>query len=124
DLPIDDAIELMHRTAADLQKDPFIRGLIRSHLEIQDIHEFDNGCPILRMRMRTAPEYQWNVSRALNLDPKRRMEAEKNNLSAPGMSISMEASGGVRYDKYGKASGSSAARMDWTIDENPPAVAH
>jgi small-conductance mechanosensitive channel len=116
DLPIDDAIELMHRTAADLRKDPFMRGLIRSHLEIQDIHEFDNGCPILRMRMRTTPEYQWNVARAFNLALKRRLEAEHINLGAPRMSVAMETSGSTRYSKSDTATRDQGTTMDWPID--------
>lgn len=120
DLRIDDAIELMRRTAADLHRDPFMRGLIRSHLEMQGIHEFDNGCPILRMRLRTAPEYQWDVSRAFNLALKRRMEAEYINLGAPRMSVSMESSGGARYDRRGKtAEDESAATVDWPTDDRP-----
>lgn len=116
-LPIDDAIELMRRTASDLNRDPFMRGLIRSHLEMQGIHEFDNGCPILRMRLRTAPEYQWDVSRAFNLALKRRMESEYINLGAPRMSVSMEAGGGARYDKRGKTSeDDTATTIDWPTD--------
>ena len=117
DLRIDDAIELMRRTASDLHRDPFMRGLIRSHLEMQGIHEFDNGCPILRMRLRTAPEYQWDVARAFNLALKRRMEAEYINLGAPRMSVSMEAGGGARYDKRGKTSeDDSTTTVDWPMD--------
>lgn len=117
DLRIDDAIELMRRTAADLHRDPFMRGLIRSHLEMQGIHEFDNGCPILRMRLRTAPEYQWDVSRAFNLALKRRMETEYINLGAPRMSVSMEAGGGARYGKRGKTAGEEpSASVDWPMD--------
>jgi small-conductance mechanosensitive channel len=104
DMRIDDAITLMRRTASDLHRDPFLRGLIRSHLEIQGIHEFQDGCPILRARLRTAPEYQWDVSRAFNLALKRRMENEYINLGAPRLSVSMEAGGGSRYGKRGKPS--------------------
>lgn len=102
DMRIDDAINLMRRTASDLHRDPFLRGLIRSHLEIQGIHEFQDGCPILRARMRTAPEYQWDVSRAFNLALKRRMESEYINLGAPRISVAMEAGGGSRFGKRGK----------------------
>lgn len=102
DIRIDDAINLMRRTASDLHRDPFLRGLIRSHLEIQGIHEFQDGCPILRARLRTAPEYQWDVSRAFNLALKRRMETEYINLGAPRLSVAMEAGGGSRFDKHGK----------------------
>src|SRR5699024_6068470 len=66
DLPIDDAIKLMKETAEQLRKDPFIRFRIWSPLEMQGIHSFEDGCPILRMRFRTAPEYQWDVARAFN----------------------------------------------------------
>lgn len=102
DMRIDDAINLMRRTASDLHRDPFLRGLIRSHLEIQGIHEFQDGCPILRARLRTAPEYQWDVSRAFNLALKRRMETEYINLGAPRISVAMEAGGGSRFGKRGK----------------------
>lgn len=119
DLNIDDAIELMRRTASDLQRDPFMRGLVRSHLEMQGIHEFDNGCPILRMRLRTAPEYQWDVSRAFNLALKRRMESEYINLGAPRISVAMEAGGGTRYDKQGKTTEDKATTVDWPTDNQP-----
>ncbi|WP_158583557.1 mechanosensitive ion channel domain-containing protein [Salinisphaera sp. Q1T1-3] len=122
DLRIDDAIELMRRAAADLHRDPFMRGLIRSHLEMQGIHEFDNGCPILRMRLRTAPEYQWDVSRAFNLALKRRMEAEYINLGAPRMSVTMEAGGGTRYGKRGKPvseDSTGTTNLDWPTDDAP-----
>ena len=117
----EDAIELMRKTAADLHRDPFMRGLIRSHLEMQGIHEFDNGSPILRMRLRTAPEYQWDVSRAFNLALKRRMEAEYINIGAPRMSVSMEAAGGARFDKRGKPSDteSTPTNLDWPTDNAP-----
>lgn len=116
--PIDDAIALMHHTAADLQRDPFIRSLIRSPLEMQGIHEFDDGCPILRMRFRTTPEYQWNVSRAFNLALKRRMEAEHIHLGAPRLSISMEPGGGAHFDKANKKSG-DGSKIDQPAASSP-----
>lgn len=101
DMLIDDAIELMHETARELRRDPRVGHLIRSPLEIQDIHSFEDGCPILRMRLHTAPEYQWNVSRAFNLLLKRRMEAQSVELGAPRLSINMTGEGGVHYRRGG-----------------------
>lgn len=120
DMAIDDAIELMRKTASDLHKDPFMRGLIRSHLEMQGIHEFDNGCPILRMRIRTAPEYQWTVGRAFNLALKRRMEADQISLGSPRMSIAMEAGGGARFNKTEKSTDNEKPSIvDWPTDDRP-----
>src|SRR5699024_11921790 len=83
DMPIDDAITLMQETADELRRDPRVGHLIRSPLEIQDIHSFEDGCAILRMRLYTAPEYQWNVSRAINLLLKRRREPQTHRTAAP-----------------------------------------
>jgi hypothetical protein len=47
------------------------------------------------MRMRTKPEYQWDVSRAFNLLLKRRMEDLYLDLAAPRISVQMEAGGGA-----------------------------
>jgi small-conductance mechanosensitive channel len=96
DLPIDDAIKLMTDTAEELRADPAMRWLIWSPLEMQGIHAFEDGCPVLRMRMRTKPEYQWDVSRAFNLMLKRRMEDLYLDLAAPRISVQMEAGGGAR----------------------------
>lgn len=90
DFPIDDAITLMKDTAEELRKGWRMARLIRSPLEMQGIHAFEDGCPILRMRMRTAPEYQWDVSRAFNLLLKQRMEKQFISLGAPRLSVHME----------------------------------
>lgn len=98
DLPIDDAIALMHRTAADLRQEPGMRGLVWSGLEIQGIQAFEDGCPILRIRLRTAPEYQWDVARAFNLQLKKRMEAEYVDLATPRLSLTMNDANDGRSD--------------------------
>jgi len=58
---------------------------------MQGVQGFEDGCPILRMRFRTAPEMQWDVSRAFNLLLKQRMEAQEIDLGVPRLSVSMEA---------------------------------
>jgi len=63
---------------------------------MQGIHAFEDGCPILRMRFRTAPEMQWDVSRAFNLMLKQRMETQEIDLGVPRLSLSMEA----RSERY------------------------
>lgn len=88
---IDDAITLMQETAQELRNDPMMRHYIWSPLEMQGIHAFEDGCPILRMRFRTAPEMQWDVSRAFNLMLKQRMESQEIDLGVPRISLSMEA---------------------------------
>ncbi|WP_447555551.1 mechanosensitive ion channel domain-containing protein [Vreelandella sp. EE22] len=90
DMHIDDAITLMQETAQELRKDPMMRHYIWSPLEMQGVQGFEDGCPILRMRFRTAPEMQWDVSRAFNLLLKQRMEAQKIDLGVPRLSVSME----------------------------------
>lgn len=90
DMRIDDAITLMQETAQELRKDPMMRHYIWSPLEMQGVQGFEDGCPILRMRFRTAPEMQWDVSRAFNLLLKQRMEEQKIDLGVPRLSVSME----------------------------------
>ena len=96
ELPIDDAILLMTETAEELRTQPDMRWLIWSPLEIQGIHAFEEGCPVLRMRMRTKPECQWDVSRAFNLLLKRNMEERYLDVAAPRISVQMDAEGGGR----------------------------
>ncbi|WP_447928269.1 mechanosensitive ion channel family protein [Vreelandella sp. EE27] len=90
DMHIDDAITLMQETAQELRKDPMMRHYIWSPLEMQGVQGFEDGCPVLRMRFRTAPEMQWDVSRAFNLLLKQRMEAQNIDLGVPRLSVSME----------------------------------
>ena len=91
ELPIDDAILLMEETAEELRTQPDMRWLIWSPLEMQGIHSFEEGCPVLRMRMRTKPECQWDVSRAFNLLLKRNMEQRYIDVAAPRISVQMDA---------------------------------
>ncbi|MFP4263090.1 MAG: mechanosensitive ion channel domain-containing protein [Halomonas sp.] len=102
DMPIDDAITLMHETAQALRQDPMMRHYIWSPLEMQGIQAFEEGCPILRMRFRTAPEMQWDVARAFNLLLKQRMEAQGVDLGMPRLSVAMEGRGGGRLDGTGE----------------------
>ncbi|MGS2742873.1 mechanosensitive ion channel domain-containing protein [Halomonas sp. LS-001] len=99
DMKIDDAIDLMHETALALRQDPMMRHYIWSPLEMQGVHSFEEGCPILRMRFKTAPEMQWDVSRAFNLLLKQRMEEQAIHLGVPRMSISMEGHSGGSSQK-------------------------
>lgn len=103
DMPIDDAVTLMRETAMELRKEPWIGSLIRSPLEMQGVHSFEDGCPILRMRMRTSPEWQWDVGRAFNQLLKQRMERMEVTLGAPRLTISMAADGGRQYSHNSKS---------------------
>ncbi|MGJ7458907.1 mechanosensitive ion channel domain-containing protein [Halomonas sp. MA07-2] len=98
DMKIDDAISLMQETAQALRQDPMMRHYIWSPLEMQGIQAFEEGCPILRMRFRTAPEMQWDVARAFNLLLRQRMEEQEIDLGVPRLSVSMEGRGGGRLD--------------------------
>ncbi|MGM0701361.1 MAG: mechanosensitive ion channel family protein [Pseudomonadota bacterium] len=98
EMKIDDAITLMQETAQALRQDPMMRHYIWSPLEMQGIHAFEDGCPILRMRFRTAPEMQWDVARAFNLLLKQRMEEQGVDLGVPRLSVAMEGHGGGRLD--------------------------
>ncbi|MDR5899098.1 mechanosensitive ion channel family protein [Halomonas vilamensis] len=91
DMEIDAATTLMQETAQTLRQDPMMRHHIWSPLEMQGIDAFEDGCPILRMRFRTAPEMQWDVARAFNLLLKQRMEAQHIDLGVPRLSVNMEA---------------------------------
>lgn len=102
DMKIDDAVTLMQETAQELRQDPMMRHHIWSPLEMQGIDSFEDGCPILRMRLRTAPEMQWDVARAFNLLLKQRFEAQEMDLGIPRLSISMEGQGGDRFDGTGE----------------------
>lgn len=97
-MKIDDAVTLMQETALELRQDPVMRHHIWSPLEMEGVHAFEEGCPILRMRFRTAPQMQWDVMRAFNLLLKRRMEQQELDLGVPRLSISMEGSGEGRLD--------------------------
>ena len=97
-MKIDDAITLMHDIGLELRQDPMMRHHIWSPLEMQGIDSFEDGCPILRMRFRTAPEMQWDVARAYNLLLKQRMEAQSLDLGVPRLSVSMEGMGGGHLD--------------------------
>jgi moderate conductance mechanosensitive channel len=98
DMKIDDAIDLMQETAQALRQDPMMRHHIWSPLEMQGIQAFEEGCPILRMRWRTAPAMQWDVARAFNLLLRQRMEEQGLDLAMPRLSVSMEGRGGGRLD--------------------------
>jgi len=114
DMKIDDAITLMQETAQELRRDPMMRHYIWSPLEMQGVQGFEDGCPILRMRFRTAPEMQWDVSRAFNLLLKQRMEAQEIDLGVPRLSVSMEARS---EDRMEATSGTSFSLEDG-VSEN------
>lgn len=111
-MKIDDAITLMQETAQELRKDPMMRHYIWSPLEMQGVQGFEDGCPILRMRFRTAPEMQWDISRAFNLLLKQRMEAQEIDLGVPRLSLSMEARSEDRMDEM--------AGSDFSLDNGSP----
>ncbi|MFY0990045.1 mechanosensitive ion channel family protein [Halomonas sp. C05BenzN] len=113
DMKIDDAITLMQETGQTLRQDPMMRHHIWSPLEMQGINGFEDGCPILRMRFRTAPEMQWDVARAFNLLLRQRMEEQEIDLGIPRLSVSMEGRGGGRLDgssEYGAGRDASGRR--------------
>jgi moderate conductance mechanosensitive channel len=112
DMPIDDAIDLTQDTAQALRQDPMMRHHIWSPLEMQGIDAFEDGCPILRMRFRTAPEMQWDVARAFNLLLKQRMEQQAVDLGVPRFSIRMEGHGGGRLDGSAERGDDSASERD------------
>ncbi len=112
EMKIDDAITLMQETAQALRQDPMMRHYIWSPLEMQGIHAFEDGCPILRMRFRTAPEMQWDVARAFNLLLKQRMEAQGVDLGVPRLSVSMEGRGGGRLDGSSEHGDERASERD------------
>ena len=108
DMKIDSAINLMQETALGLRKDPMMRHYIWSPLEMQGIHGFDEGCPILRMRFKTAPEMQWDVARAFNLLLKQRMDEQEIYLGAPRLSIRMEGHAAAGWQDTASATSSPA----------------
>ncbi|MGC3873834.1 mechanosensitive ion channel family protein [Halomonas sp. GXIMD04776] len=89
-MKIDDATSLMKEVADDLRKDPVLRHLIWSPLEFQGIQRFEEGAAILRIRMRTKPEYQWDVTRAFNLRLKQRMDQDGQDLAMPRLNVVMQ----------------------------------
>ncbi|MDQ7732596.1 mechanosensitive ion channel [Halomonas sp. SpR1] len=118
DMKIDDAITLMQETAQELRRDPMMRHYIWSPLEMQGVQGFEDGCPILRMRFRTAPEMQWDVSRAFNLLLKQRMEAQEIDLGVPRLSVSMEARSEDRMEAAAGTSFSLEKGSQETAQEN------
>lgn len=89
-MKIDDATTLMKEVADDLRKDPVLRHLIWSPLEFQGIQRFEEGAAVLRIRMRTKPEYQWDVTRAFNLRLKQRMDQDGQDLAMPRLNVVMQ----------------------------------
>ncbi|RDB44222.1 mechanosensitive ion channel family protein [Halomonas sp. DQ26W] len=104
-MKIDGAITLMHDTAQELRQDPMMRHHIWSPLEMQGVDRFDEGAAVLRMRLRTAPAMQWDVSRAFNLLLKQRMEAQEIDLGMPRLSVSMEGHPGDDMSAVTESSG-------------------
>ncbi|WP_053070621.1 mechanosensitive ion channel family protein [Halomonas sp. PR-M31] len=86
-MKIDDATTLMKEVAEDLRKDPVLRHLIWSPLEFQGIQRFEEGAAVLRIRMRTKPEYQWDVTRAFNLRLKQRLDQDGQDLAMPRLNV-------------------------------------
>ncbi|MGY4877156.1 mechanosensitive ion channel domain-containing protein [Vreelandella aquamarina] len=119
DMKIDNAINLMHETALALRQDPMMRHYIWSPLEMQGVHAFEEGCPILRMRFKTAPEMQWDVARAFNLLLKQRMEEQAINLGVPRLSISMEghSAGNAQKEPHGSLRNTSGRQPTHTPGE-------
>ncbi|NOG31567.1 mechanosensitive ion channel [Halomonas sp. TBZ9] len=111
DMKIDSAINLMQETALALRQDPMMRHYIWSPLEMQGVNGFEEGCPILRMRFKTAPEMQWDVARAFNLLLKQRMEAQELNLGAPRLSVSMEGQAAAGWQAADSPARTSGARQ-------------
>ncbi len=93
-MPVDDTIKLLREVAADLRRDTFLGFRVWSRLEVQGVERFDEGGAILRVRMRTAPEWQWDVARGFNLLLKQRMEELGIDVAAPRLSVQMEGRGG------------------------------
>lgn len=123
DMKIDSAINLMQETALALRQDPMMRHYIWSPLEMQGINGFEEGCPILRMRFKTAPEMQWDVARAFNLLLKQRMEAQELNLGAPRLSVSMEGQAAAGWQAIDGSARASGARQPHAPGE-PSGEAH
>ncbi|WP_311948569.1 mechanosensitive ion channel family protein [Halomonas piscis] len=125
---IDDAITLMQETAQELRNNPMMRHYIWAPLEMQGIHAFEEGCPILRMRFRTAPEMQWDVARAFNLLLKQRMEAQEIDLGVPRLSLSMEASSERRWEdgegEDGVTSLDARGEEPARVNDEEPEVTH
>lgn len=119
DMKIDSAINLMQETALALRQDPMMRHYIWSPLEMQGVNGFEEGCPILRMRFKTAPEMQWDVARAFNLLLKQRMEAQELNLGAPRLSVSMEGQAAAGW----QATDSPTQKVSGTRQPNAPGEA-
>jgi small-conductance mechanosensitive channel len=121
DMKIDDAITLMQETAQELRRDPMMRHYIWSPLEMQGVQGFEDGCPILRMRFRTAPEMQWDVSRAFNLLLKQRMEEQEIDLGVPRLSVSMEARSEDRMEATaGTLFSLEEGSQEQAVQENTP----
>ncbi|XGA81739.1 mechanosensitive ion channel [Halomonas sp. CH40] len=123
DMKIDSAINLMQETALALRQDPMMRHYIWSPLEMQGVNGFEEGCPILRMRFKTAPEMQWDVARAFNLLLKQRMEAQELNLGAPRLSVSMEGQAAAGWQAADSPARASGARQPHAPGE-PSGEAH
>ncbi|WP_421620977.1 mechanosensitive ion channel family protein [Alkalilimnicola ehrlichii] len=122
---VDDTIALLREVAADLRRDSFLGFRVWSGLEVQGVERFDEGGAILRVRMRTAPEWQWDVARGFNLRLKRLMEERGIDVAAPRLSVRMESdSGGPGGDDGPGARGPASGDLGQAGGQPSPGDPH
>ncbi|MFV8836643.1 mechanosensitive ion channel family protein [Aquisalimonas sp.] len=87
---VDDTIALIHEVDEDMRENSPMKQYVRAPLEFQGVERFEDGVAVLRMRIRTTPEMQWNVSWDFNLRLKQRFEQEGIDLARGRLSVYME----------------------------------
>lgn len=89
-MSIDDTLALIHEVDEELREHSPMKQFVRAPLEVQGVERFEDGVAVLRMRIRTTPEMQWNVSWDFNLRLKQRFEREGIDLARGRVSVYME----------------------------------
>ncbi|MGS0744162.1 hypothetical protein ACVBEF_20470, partial [Glaciimonas sp. GG7] len=77
DSHIDDALDLMRETGAEMMADTDLRHLLLQPIDIYGLNGFDLHGAILTGAFRTRPQAQWGIMRAFNLRIKEKIDASE-----------------------------------------------
>ncbi|SEP03996.1 mechanosensitive ion channel family protein [Aquisalimonas asiatica] len=87
---VDDTMALIREVDEDMRENSPLKQYVRAPLEFQGVERFEDGVAVLRTRIHTKPEMQWNVSWDFNLRLKQRFEQEGIDLARGRVSVFME----------------------------------
>jgi small conductance mechanosensitive channel len=81
----DKVVEILRRTAADLQADPGLGPAILEPLEVLGVDAFRDGQVTIKSRLKTLPQRQWEVGRELRRRLRYALAAAGIDLPAAGL---------------------------------------